>query len=163
MPAPGPVDALTHTLLRAAVLAHCESERRRRFPAKLHVGVPDRSVHVHESGPSEDDALRADLAGALVQRWTRDPVLRGDGDSRGVLWSWLTRPGTLCLHDDDVAWGRALRRAAAEAGVPAEFVVVTREGWWDPITGVQTRWSRLRRRRRAGAGAATGTGADGGG
>jgi hypothetical protein len=58
---------------------------------------------------------------------------------------WLTRPGDLVDQDVDLAWLAGARQAFGEAGVPLVFVVVNRQGWRDPRSGLQRTWVRLRR------------------
>jgi len=134
-----PVDRSTAVLLRRAVLDHVRSERRRRFPALLHVGVPGRSEEVFAIGPDEpfDHALGADVVAALLRRGCRfgaAPLV------------WLTRPGPLEVQDVDAAWLSAARTASAEAGTALTLVIVTRRGWADPRSGVRREWKRLRQR-----------------
>ena len=80
--------------------------------------------------------LRADLALALLGRAAR-PTPRP--------CVWLTRPGDLVVEDADLDWGRAVRWAAAALGRTDDLVVVTRRGWFDPVSGVRREWRRLRR------------------
>ena len=132
-----PVDRRTHEVLRAAVLALIEGESRRRFPPVLHAGEPGRSVH-HVDDPAVADAgLRADLVLALL----RHACTLGD---RPHLW--LTRPGELTTHDDDLRWLAPAAWATTALGVPTALVVVTRRGWFDPVSDVRREWRRLRRR-----------------
>lgn len=134
-----PVTRAAATVLRRAVLDHAVSERRRSFPALLHVGVPGGVEEVAVADPDDllDHTLRTDLVAALLRR-TRRPGF--------VPLLWLTRPGPLDLQDVDVAWLAAARAASAEAGVGLTLVVVTRRGWADPRSGVHREWKRLRRR-----------------
>ncbi|HSU01214.1 MAG TPA: hypothetical protein VLK03_01585 [Nocardioides sp.] len=132
-----PIDRHTHRVLRAATLELVEGESRRRFPVTLHAGAPGRSVR-HVDEPALTDAgLRADVALALLRHGsslTARPFL------------WLTRPGELTPHDDDLTWLGPFRWASAALGSPATLVVVTRRGWFDPVSGVRREWRRLRRR-----------------
>ncbi len=134
-----PVDRVTALVLRRAVLDHVRAERRRWFPALLHVGLPGGAEEVFAIDPDEplDHALRADVVAALLQRGRR----RG-----AVPLLWLTRPGPLELQDVDAAWVSGVRAAGAEAGVALTLVVVTRRGWVDPRSGVRREWKRLRQR-----------------
>jgi hypothetical protein len=132
-----PVDQHTHAVLRAATLELVESEGRRRFPVTVQAGVPGRSVRHVEDPPLSDAGLRADVvlallraASALVPR----PVL------------WLTRPGELSPHDDDLRWLGPAAWAASALGMPVGLVVVTRRGWFDPVSDVRREWRRLRPR-----------------
>jgi hypothetical protein len=136
-----PLPASVHALLRRAVLDHTRSERRRQFPARLHVGTPGARGPVHEIVEEGlGHAVRTDVAAAL---------LAGAGqahpDFPGPL-VWLTRPGELTLHDVDAAWIPAVLAAGAESGVPPTVVVVTRRGWWDPRSDLRREWQRLRQR-----------------
>lgn len=134
-----PITRTEHSVLRTAVIEFKETMPRGRAPVSLQVGVPGRSVarHVVAQGQSLDQALRTDIAAALLQQTS--PA----GSQR---WAWLTRSGSLVLHDADVAWSAAWYAACAEREVDVSFVVVTRTGWRDPRTGVLREWSRLRRR-----------------
>ncbi|MGN0065529.1 MAG: hypothetical protein ACI379_14925 [Nocardioides sp.] len=136
----GSLDPRSVGLLREAVLRHRETEPRRRFVPRLHVGVPGRRTAVHEVRGDEDQAARTDLVAAMVE-----PFSPGVGVARPDLYAWLTRPGHLTLHDLDADWSVAVRDACAQVGLDAVFVVVTREGWWDPRSGASARWVRLRR------------------
>jgi hypothetical protein len=59
---------------------------------------------------------------------------------------WLTRPGELSVHDDDLRWLGPTAWAGASLGCPVRLVVVTRRGWFDPVSGVRREWRRLRSR-----------------
>jgi hypothetical protein len=131
-----PVDRLTHTVLRAAVLELREAEPRVRFPARVHAGIPGRSrVHVLGGGP-DDAGHRAELALALLHAAGRD-VPRP--------YAWLSRPGEGTVEDADLEWSSAVRWAADALGTTTGLVVVTRSGWFDPVSGVCREWRRLRR------------------
>lgn len=134
-----PVDRATARVLRRAVLDHHHTERRHRFPALLHVGVPGAAEEVVAAEPDDgaDHALRADIVAALLQRARRGGT---------VPLMWITRPGPLDLQDVDAAWLSAARTATAEAGVELTLVVVTRRGWLDPRSAVRREWKRLRQR-----------------
>lgn len=132
-----PIDRHTHRVLRAATLQLVEDETRRRFPPTLHAGEPGRGVRHVDDPPLADAGLRADVALALLRqaaRLTPRPFL------------WLTRPGELSPHDDDLRWLGATAWAGASLGSPARLVVVTRRGWFDPVSDVRREWRRLRRR-----------------
>jgi hypothetical protein len=134
-----PVGSSQYAVLRRAVLDHVRAERRRWFPPLLHAGVPGGLEEVFAVAPEEalDQALRADVVAALLQRLRRpglQPVV------------WLTRPGDPDLQDVDAAWLAGARAASAEAGLALTFVVVTRHGWRDPRSGVGREWKRLRAR-----------------
>lgn len=131
-----PVDRHTHLVLRSAVLELRERERRQRFPARLHAGLPGPGCPSVEVTPDTGFGLRADLALALLHRAAGD---------RARPCVWLTRPGELVVEDADLAWGRAVRWAAAALGRTDDLVVVTRRGWFDPVSGVRREWRRLRR------------------
>lgn len=137
MSSPGPATTAPYDdLLREAVLVHREQERRRRFPVRVHVGLPGQHTETWEDSPDDDHGLRTDLVGAMLQR------TRLLGRTRLV---WLTRPGELQPHDADVRWAAAVRSAHAELDLPPRFAVVTRHGWYDPHTGEVRAWVRLRR------------------
>ena len=132
-----PVDRHTHAVLRAATLELVEGEARRRFPLVVHAGVPGRSVRHVEDPPVPDAGLRADVVLALLRAsaaLTPRPLL------------WLTRPGELSPHDDDLRWLGPAGWAACALGMPVGLVVVTRRGWFDPVSDVRREWHRLRPR-----------------
>jgi len=135
-----PIERSTHVALRAAVLDLVESEPRRQFPAVLHAGrpggPPGGSVR-HGADGAGDAGLRADIALALLRR---------AGASTPRPHVWLTRPGELSVHDEDLRWLGPVSWAAAALGQQASLVVVTRRGWFDPVSGVRREWRRLRRR-----------------
>lgn len=132
-----PIDRHTHQVLRGAVLELVESETRRRFPVVLHAGVPGRSAQHVEDPPLADAGARADVALALVRR------ARTLGAGPFV---WLTRPGRPSTHDVDLQWLGPVGWACSSIGEPAGLVVVTRHGWFDPVSDVRREWRRLRRR-----------------
>ena len=132
-----PIERHTHTVLRAATLELVETEARRRFPTTLHAGVPGRAVRHVEDPPASDAGLRADVVLSLLRHSTAlvpRPYL------------WLTRPGELSPHDDDLRWLGPSSWACASLGSPLGLVVVTRRGWFDPVSDVRREWRRLRRR-----------------
>ncbi len=140
MPVTAPITRTEHLVFRAAVLRFKETSPRGWAPTSLHVGVPDKAFASHAvlRGQSLDQALRTDIAAALIQRTM----------AASPRWGWLTRVGPLGLHDADALWSAAWSSACAEAGIDLPFVVVTRTGWRDPRTEVQREWTRLRRRSR---------------
>lgn len=139
MPVLAPITRSEHAVFRSAVIEFKETTPRGRAPVSLLVGVGGHSVarHVVTPGQVLDQALRTDIAAALLQRTAA---------AAGHRWAWLTRTGSLTLHDADVAWSAAWVAACAEADVDVPFVVVTRSGWRDPRSDVLREWSRLRRR-----------------
>lgn len=139
VPVSAPITRVQHAVFRAAVIDFKESHPRGRAPITLHVGTPGRCVasHVVLAGQSLDQALRTDIAAALLQRTSPAHPHR---------WAWLARTGALGLHDADVVWAAAWYAACAEAAVDVPLVVVSRAGWRDPRSGVGREWSRLRRR-----------------
>ncbi len=132
-----PLALQTQALLRRAVLDHAAGERRRVFPAVLHVGVPGgcvASLTVDAAEPA-DPGLRTDVVAALrVRAGATGPHV------------WLTRSGGLELQDVDAQWLAAARAAYAEAEQPLSFVVVGRRGWRDPRSGLSRTWARVRPR-----------------
>lgn len=139
-----PVPRPLERVLREAVLEHAETERRRHaFAPVLHAGVPGRAARTFTVAPGEalDEALRVDVVEALVR-----PAL----DRGRVPLLWLTRPEAHAEGGDGEAqvdrdWVAAAGAAGAELGVRLDLVVVTRNRWRDPRTGVERRWRRLRR------------------
>ncbi len=132
-----PVDLRTHTALRAAVLELRESEPRVRFPSRIQAGVPGRArLHLLDGRGPRDAGHRAEVALALLHAAARDVP---------DPYVWLSRPGDLTVEDVDLDWGSAVRWAAAALGGSVDLVVVTRAGWFDPVSGVRREWRRLRR------------------
>ena len=126
-------DAGALRMPRAAVRAHAATERRRRYPPLVHVGLPGvRELTVAAHPAATDHALRCDVLAAMLAA-TAGPHL-----------VWLTRPGELSLHDVDAAWLAAARAAYDEAGHDLTWVTVTRRGWWDPRSDVRRTWQRVR-------------------
>ena len=136
-----PIDRRTHDALRSAVLDLGETESRRHFPAVLHAGLPGHSVSHAMTGGAGDSGLRTDVALALLGR---------AGVRVPRPYVWLTRPGELSVHDEDLLWLGPVAWAAAALGRPVGLVVVTRRGWFDPVSGVRREWRRLRRAPTAG-------------
>ena len=133
-----PLAATTAHALREAVLHLRACERRRAFPPVVHVGVPGGPASSYAVGARDrlDQSMRADVVAALLHQ------VRADVDPL----VWLTRPGELVLHDVDADWLAAAGQACAEVARPLTFVVVTRQGWWDPRSDVRRVWKRLRGR-----------------
>jgi hypothetical protein len=132
-----PVDRHTHVVLRAATVELVESESRRRFPTSLHAGLPGRSARHVDEPPARDAGMRADVVLAL---------LRSSAALAPRPSLWLTRPGELSPHDEDLRWLGPATWAAQALGMPVGLVVVTRRGWFDPVSGVRREWRRLRPR-----------------
>jgi hypothetical protein len=138
-----PLARRTGVLLRQAVLTHVTTERRRVHPEVLHVGVPGGPVaalSLDEVEPS-DPGLRTDVVAALRVR-----AGLHDAAADGEPLVWLTRAGGLELQDVDVRWLTAALAAYDEAGATLSFVVVNRQGWRDPRSGLCRTWVRLRPR-----------------
>jgi hypothetical protein len=131
-----PVPTAVARLLRQAVLSLAVAERRRHFPAALHVVAPGRDPVTVVDDRGWDAGLRADVAGA---------ALRAASDGTAI--AWVARPGSLVLEDVDVDWLAPLLRTADEHVVDLIYVVVTRHGWIDPRSGVHREWRRIRDRR----------------
>ncbi len=132
-----PIDRHTHRVLRAATLELVEGERGRHFPVVLHAGEPGCSVRHLDDPPLPDAGVRADVALALLRR-ARSLTPRP--------YVWLTRPGELSPHDDDLRWVGPVSWACGSTGHLVGLVVVTRRGWFDPVSDVRREWLRLRRR-----------------
>lgn len=132
-----PIDRTTHHALRAATLALVEGERGRTFPTTLHCGLPGRCAHHVDDPPLADFASRADVLLALLRQGaTVSP--------RPLLW--LTRPGEPSVHDADLRWLGPTAWAARALAMDVGLVVVTRRGWFDPVSDVRREWRRLRPR-----------------
>lgn len=126
-------------LLRRAVLDLRVTESRKTFPPVVHVGVPGATAIAYEPRRNEplEHGLRTDLVAALRRRTRTDDV---------EPLVWVARTGDFVLEDADAAWLSAARSAYAEAGAPLTMAVVTRRGWWDPVSGRRREWKRLRQR-----------------
>lgn len=135
----GPIARELEELLREAVILHRAVPLRRRHPVTVHVGTPGASTHAYAAVPGDDDGLRRDLVAAMLARCE---------EGAHVPLGWLTRSGSLSLHDEDVTWAAAVHGAYAERGLECTFVVVTRQGWYDPRSGHSRTWVRLRRHAR---------------
>src|SRR5690349_8834185 len=137
MEGPG-VDAEARAALRRAVFALRSGERRRIFPAQLHVGDPDRQPTTYTiDGSPLDDGLRTDLVAAMLRR-------QPEGQASAV---WITRVGVPEPHDVDLTWTRPCLAAFAAADeIPRWFAVITKRGWYAPISGETVVWQRLRLR-----------------
>ena len=135
----GPVvDAETRATLRRAVFALRSRERRRVFPAQVHVGDPEGDHATYtDDGTGLDESLRTDVVAALLRQ-------QPEGQRSAV---WVTRVGVPELHDLDVAWTSPCLSAFAEAGeTPAWFAIITKRGWYAPMSGESVTWQRLRLR-----------------
>ncbi|MQW76384.1 hypothetical protein GHK92_10895 [Nocardioides sp. dk4132] len=135
-----PVPAPLRRRLRHAVLDHASTERRRIYPALLHLGHPGGRQGVVPVADIGDHSLRTDVVAAMLARHHRGPA----AEPHPLVW--LTRPGELDLQDLDMAWLAAAWAAHAECGAPLTMVVVNRHGWRDPRSGAAQHWVRLRRR-----------------
>ena len=125
--------------LRAAVLELKARSPRGRFAIRVGAGSPGGPAHWFEIGRDDrlDHALRIEVSAALLHRVR--PLAHEP-------WLWITRPGPLSVVDADLAWSSAGRAALAEAGLSTRFVVVTRHGWSEPMSGAGRAWGRLRQR-----------------
>lgn len=124
--------------LRLEVAALRRRESRRVFDAAVSVGLLGGAhdsfvVRAADLGVV-DTGLQVDLVCGLLE--SADP---------GWCAAWLTRAGEVDLHDVDLAWMSAARRAfAIHERELVGFYVVTRHGWRDMTTGQQRVWKRLR-------------------
>jgi hypothetical protein len=142
-----PLSPVLEKRLRRAVLDHTASEHRRSFLALVHLGSPGGKevVHAHREDEPTDQWLRADIIHSMRRRvGVPDPIV------------WLTRSadvtpeaiatGALDVEDVDLRWLAAARQAFREIGEPLTYVVVIRNAWFDPRSGLNRRWKRLRYR-----------------
>ncbi len=134
-------DASVDAAYRLEVGRFRAGQRRRIFPMRVSLGVPaGRSVRTEVSWPVPDEydaGLRFDVMCALVDAWRAS----GGGEAYG----WLTRPGGPEPHDRDLEWYAATAWACGAHGCDLlGFRVVTRNGWWDVLTGGSRAWKRLR-------------------
>lgn len=136
-----PVPRALLAVLRRAVADHVRTEPRRSTLPLLHVGWPGGREDVVTADPAAplDHALRTDVIAALLRRGRAGAPVPG-----GVPLVWLTRPGPLFAGDVDLTWLSSALAATAEAGIDLTMVVVTRQGWHDPRTGVRREWKRMR-------------------
>lgn len=131
--------------LRLTVAGLRSTHRRRRFAPELHAGVPAGAYATAGAVPQDqdeayDDGLRVEIVSALLLR----AQALCEGAAVGGPLVWLTRTGPLAWHDLDAAWLGPALRAFGEAGLPAGFLVLTKEGWYDPRSGAGRSWIRLR-------------------
>jgi hypothetical protein len=155
MPLTPAEQALRAARWRRAVLDLVGAEKRHRFPAIVHVGVPGQTHAtvlaamcrfgdrrqaslLPEDRRHQDPAHRADVLAALLTAHHRH--------TRQLPAVWITRPGELAMHDVDAAWLGPAARAFAEAGLPLGRAIVTKRGWWEPLSGVRRTWARVRER-----------------
>lgn len=132
-----PLSPVLEKRLRRAVLDHTATEHRRSFLALVHLGVPGGKevVHAHRDDEPTDQWLRADILHSMRRRaGVPDPIV------------WLTRAGGPGIEDVDLRWLAAARQAFQEIDKPLTYVVVTRNAWVDPRSGLTRRWKRLRYR-----------------
>lgn len=132
-----PLSPVLEKRLRRAVLDHTATEHRRSFLALVHLGIPGSKevAHAHREDEPTDPWLRADIIHSMRRRvGVPDPIV------------WLTRAGGLEIEDVDLRWLSAARQSFREVGAPLTYVVVTRNAWVDPRSGVSRRWKRLRYR-----------------
>ncbi len=138
-----PVPDPLRRVLRRAVRELAGRERRRRFPPRLHIGVPGGSTRTFEPRDDPlDRALRIDVVEAMVRSG-----INHLGTVPGPRLIWLTRPGPLRLEDVDLEWLSATRAACGELEIAAHFLVVCRQAWVDPASGVGRAWRRTPRDR----------------
>ncbi|MGH3352728.1 MAG: hypothetical protein ACRDPS_18830 [Nocardioides sp.] len=132
-----PVPPVLEKRLRRAVLDHTATEHRHSFLPLVHLGVPGGKevAHAHREDEPTDQWLRTDIIHSMRRRvGMPDPIV------------WLTRGGDLAIEDVDLRWLAAARQAFQEIGAPLTYVVVTRNAWLDPRSGLSRRWKRLRYR-----------------
>ncbi|MFJ9387870.1 hypothetical protein ACIRON_03565 [Nocardioides sp. NPDC101246] len=142
-----PLSPVLEKRLRRAVLDHTATEHRRSFLALVHLGIPGGKevAHAHREDEPTDQWLRTDIIHSMRRRvGLPDPIV------------WLTRSsaatpeeigaGHLEIEDVDLRWLSAARQAFREIGAPLTYVVVTRNAWLDPRSGLSRRWKRLRYR-----------------
>lgn len=131
-----PLPLLLRRVLRGAVQEHARTERRRSFPAVLHVGIPGGPERTFEIVPEEelDLALRVEIVEAMARHSL------GHG---AVPLVWLTRMAR-GADAEDLAWAAAVGHAAGELGVRLDLVVITRRAWHDPRSGAGRSWARVR-------------------
>lgn len=131
-----PLPLLLRRVLRGAVHEHARTERRRTFPAVLHVGIPGGPTRTFEVLPEErlDLALRVEIVEAMA---------RSSLGNGAVPLVWLTRMAQ-GAETEDLAWAAAVGHAAGELGVRLDLVVITRRAWHDPRSGAGQSWARVR-------------------
>ena len=142
-----PLSPVLEKRLRRAVLDHTATEHRRSFLALVHLGIPGGKevAHAHREDEPTDHWLRTDIIHSMRRRvGVPDPIV------------WLTRPAEakpetvgavgLEVEDVDLRWLAAARAAFREIGTPLTYIVVTRNAWVDPRSGLSRRWKRLRYR-----------------
>lgn len=136
------IDAEARATLRRAVFGLRSGERRRVFPARVHVGDPDgeRTTYT-DDGTVLDDGLRTDVVAAMLRQ-------QPEGRASAV---WISRVGVPEPHDLDLEWtGPCLGAFAESDESPTWFAVITKRGWYTPLTDESVTWKRLRLRGNAG-------------
>ena len=138
MPLQAPLARSTHAMLREMVLELRDAESGQRYPTVIHAGLPwgPRAAHDCSLTPTTDSGLRTDIAMGLLERTSIE-------GTRPLLW--LTRPGPLSVQDCDLEWRSATQWAAGALAINPAFLVVTRQGWFEPDSGRLQEWRRLRR------------------
>lgn len=134
------VDPEVSVELRLAVHRLRRSTRQRVFSPRLHIGaLLGESV---EWPLDRDEPVDVGLASEIVAALLSRALLVHD--TPGV---WLTRIGSPRPHDLDLAWLPVAGRVFAEAGLrPRVLVVVTKNGWYEPLGDDRATWTRLRLR-----------------
>lgn len=132
-----PVSPVLEKRLRRAVLDHTATEHRHSFLPLVHLGHPGGKevAHAHREDEPADQWLRTDIIHSMRRRF---------GGPGPIVW--LTRGGDLGIEDVDLRWLAAARQAFREIEAPLTYVVVTRNAWLDPRSGLSRRWKRLRYR-----------------
>lgn len=136
-----PLPLAVRSMLRSAVFEHARGERRRLFPAQLHVGTPggSRVSSVIAEAPT-DFGTRVDLIHAMIRR----AEAGGVSTPTRVPWVWLTRSGPAITDDLDLSVLAPTMHAFSEAALPLSYVVITSRGWHDPRSGLSHSWVRVR-------------------
>jgi hypothetical protein len=143
---PDSLDVHTQRWLREVVRSHVRAwQGRLVIRPDVWVGGPGVDACGVRVEEDLDDAVRFDMALALLDRL--EPADSGSSGAAPTVtspWLWLTRTGTLEIHDLDLAWLSAIVAAGEATGRRPRFIVVTRQGWSDPRSGAERRWARLR-------------------
>ncbi|QIX26433.1 hypothetical protein ncot_07325 [Nocardioides sp. JQ2195] len=140
------VDPELRAELRLAVHRLRRTTRQRVFAPTLHVGalfgesITWPLAEIGAIRPTDAEPVDVGLAGEIVAALLSRALLVEDRPA-----AWLTRVGFPEPHDLDLAWLPVASRVFTEAGIrPRGLVVVTKNGWYEPLGDDRATWARLR-------------------
>ena len=117
------------------------------------VGVPDPIVWLTRPAEAKPEAIgTAEAKPEAIGTAEAKPEAIGTAEAKpepiGTAEAKPEAIGAVGLEveDVDLRWLAAARAAFREIGAPLTYVVVTRNAWVDPRSGLSRRWKRLRYR-----------------